>query len=685
MRIRTGVLLCLFPALLPAAHPALLPKPQKVVYREGVLAVRDLSIAFASAPAAEEKFAASQLASLLAARAGRPIRVEGVGAGPRHIVLRRTGAAEPLPAKDEKPGPQSREAYRLSVSAKGVELSARTSAGVFYAAQTLAQLVEGAGDRAALPFVEIEDWPSLAYRGVMMDLSHGGLPTVAEVERQIDFLARWKGNQYYFYSELSIELKGYPLINPTARYSQQQVRRIVAYARQRHVDVVPCLEFYGHLHDLFRLERYADLAALPHGGELNPRNPKMQKMVEDWVAQMAALFPSPWLHIGLDEPWELERAGSAAAGGVEPGQLYLEQLNRVSAWARSHGKRVLFWADVAAGAALFEKYPQLATQLPPDTVPVPWHYNVEKDYNRMLAPFSKAKVPQVVGTGIWAWDTIAPDYHVTFQNIDGFLADGKRHGTLGIVNTNWSDDAQILYRTTLPGIAYGAAASWQESPLARDRFFADYAALYYDPRIAADVGEALTSLTAASRSINAALGGESMFRLWDDPLAPERLARVRGRLADLRQARLSAEDAQERLLRAIATSGDTFSLPSLLLAAKLIDYAGMKFLYAVEIADAYAKFATSRTRSDLYFWTDRQAASRNHSRMSDLMDLSGELREEYRKAWLQEFAEYRLAAALGRFDGELQYWRRLQARFWELKRTFREKAEPPTLESLRPQ
>ena len=135
----------------------------------------------------------------------------------------------------------------------------------------------------------------------------------AEIKRQIDFLARWKGNQYYFYSELSIELKGYPLINPGARYTQEQVREIIRYARERHVDVVPCLEFYGHLHDLFRIERYGDLAALPHGGDLNPRDPRMQRMVEDWVGQMAALFPSPWFHIGLDEPWELERAGSAAA------------------------------------------------------------------------------------------------------------------------------------------------------------------------------------------------------------------------------------------------------------------------------------------------------------------------------------------------------------------------------------
>jgi hypothetical protein len=410
----------------------------------------------------------------------------------------------------------------------------------------------------------------------------------------------------------------------------------------------------------------------------------MQKIVEDWVGQMTALFPSPWFHIGLDEPWELERAGSAAAGGVEPGKLYLEHLTRMSELVRARGKRVLFWADVAAGAALFEKYPQLAQQLPPETVPVPWHYNDEKDYTRMLEPFSRNKVPQVVGTGIWAWDTIVPNFARTFRNIDGFLRDGRKHGTLGICNTNWSDDAQVLYRMTLPGIAYGAAASWQPGPMARDRFMRDYAAIQYPAKVAAEVGPALEFLTAAEESIIAALGAEDMFRMWDDPLTPERLQRIRTRMADLRKARLAAEDAQERLQRALAAGGDSYSIASLLLGARLIDYAGMKFIYAVEIEEGIAKLGEKPTRADMGFWFDRQIGSRNHSRVGDMMDTIKELREHYRQAWLQEYTTYRMDAALGRFDAEYEYWRKVQARTWEIRRTFREGNPAPKIESLRP-
>jgi hexosaminidase len=117
-----------------------------------------------------------------------------------------------LPEVSEKDGKSSREHYKLTVSGKGVRVEAETSAGLYYAVQTLRQLVTGVGKTAFVPGVVIEDRPRLTYRGVMMDFAHGGLPTVAEVKKQIDFLALWKTNQYYFYNEVSIELKGYPTV-----------------------------------------------------------------------------------------------------------------------------------------------------------------------------------------------------------------------------------------------------------------------------------------------------------------------------------------------------------------------------------------------------------------------------------------------------------------------------------------
>ena len=292
-------------------HNPLLPAPQEIHYAAGELSVPGLSICFASAPGSEDRFAASELAAALAARADASIPILESGRCEHGILLERTGGIDPLPVPGEQTGPDSREAYSLKITSEGATVSARSSAGLYYAIQTLGQLVEGSGAGAVLPVVEIKDWPALAYRGVMVDMSHGALPTEKEVERQLEFMACWKANQYYFYSEDSIELKGYPLFNPGGRFSQEEVRRIIAYGRARHIDVIPCLELYGHQHDLFRVEKYAELADMPHGVEFDPRNSQVNSLLTDWVTQLAQLFPSPFVHIGFDEAFQIEHGRPA--------------------------------------------------------------------------------------------------------------------------------------------------------------------------------------------------------------------------------------------------------------------------------------------------------------------------------------------------------------------------------------
>ncbi len=661
----------------------MLPRPQKIQHGKGRFELGSAVIRFASSPGAEDRFAAQELSDLLSARLGKKLPIAEQNSAGRQILLNRTGAADPLPGPNEKPGPESREAYTLKIAPTGVEIRAKSSAGIFYGIQTVRQLVEGAGNKAFLPEVEIQDWPSLSYRGLMMDLSHGPMPTEDEIKRQIDFLSIWKGNQYYFYSEATIEFKGYPLINPGARYTQDQVRRIVEYARLRHVDVVPCMEFYGHLHDVFRLERYSRMSALPYGGEINPRRADVRAMLKDWVAQMAALFPSPWFHVGFDEPWELERAGSDGSG-ADPKKLYTDVLKEVADTLRQRGKEVLFWADLNSGAELFNRYPDLLSLLPPNVIAVPWYYDADLDFNRMVEPFAKTKIPQVIGTGIWAWDELVPNFEVTFSNVNGFLDAGRKHGILGIVATNWSDSAQVIFRMTRPGIAYSAAAAWQTELIDRDRFFADYAAALYPPAAAADAAAALKALNAAQQKLMAALGRETAFRFWDDPLAPVVLDRIEKRRDELHDCRLLAEEAQERFDRALEAAPNDPGLSSLRLASRMLDYAGMKFLYAADLASFFPKMGPRPSSEDVEFYLGRQASTRNHSRFADLMDTISGMREDYRQAWEAEYTSYRKQAALGRWDAEYEYWRRLQARLWEFMAQFKDHDPLPPLQSFRP-
>jgi hypothetical protein len=665
-----------------AAHRAILPTPQKLTYGAGAFRLGGARIGFAHAPAAEDRFAARQLAGCLQEATGTPVAVASSGAAA--IVLERTGAVAALPLREEKPGPESRESYRISITAKGVRVKAPSSAGLYYAVQTLRQMVEGSRGGAVLPAAEIHDWPLLAYRGYMMDLSHGSLLKEEEIKRQIDFLARWKANQYFFYSEFTIELKGHPLINPGARYSQEQVARIIEYARERHVDVVPCLEYFGHMHDLFRIEKYADLAFLPHGDDINPRNPKVKALLEDWIGQMAKLFPSPWFHAGLDEPFELEAIGSKAAGGVEPGKLYQELLLGVAEIVRKNNKRFLFWADVDAGARIFEKYPNLVTQLPPDAVPVPWYYWHRPNYESFFKPFGAARIPVVAAPGINIYTDLFPDYTVMMHNIDGFVGDGLKYGAFGVLNTGWTDDAQTIYRMAWPGLAYGALVGWQSVPVDRARFFTQYAAQFHGQANAEAIGRAIQALAESRDAYRRSTRGATIWAFWANPFEPETLKLAEAHREDLRQTRLKAEEALELLLPILEKEKDTAFLTPFRLAAEMLDYAGQRQIYALEFQDFF-RIIQGKSGKDMErgLYLGLEMSEQDHSRTADLMDAISGMKESYRQAWLNEATEYRLGSALGRWDAEYEFWRRMQQNI----RQFRASgavADENTLQSLVP-
>jgi hypothetical protein len=605
-------------------------------------------------------------------------RARTAAAIPLRIVQQEGGA---LPGVDDHAGANMRESYTLSVTRNRVEITGRSSAAVFYAVQTLRQLIEGTPAAPSLPLVEITDWPSLPYRGFMMDMSHGGVPTLDEAERQVDELSRWKANQYFFYVETNLRLKGYPLLAQDSDWTSDDIHKLVDYARQRHIDVVPCVELYGHLHDVFRLEAYSDMAALPHGGEANPSNADVQKLLEDWLRQYAVMFPSPWLHIGFDEPFELERAGSRAAGGVPPDVLWLRHLQHLAAVTNALGKRPLFWADIDEGAYIFNKYPGLAAGLPKGAIAAPWFYDARPNYDNLLDLFAANHVPVLVAAGISDWDNITPDFDSTFINIDGFLAAGRKANALGLLNTVWSDSALALHREATPAFAYGAVAAWQSQPVDRAHFFADFARLRYAAPIAERIAAALNALTQSQTLLREALGSETSFRMWDDPFEANTLAHAIGSAEKLRAARLAAESAQKSLLEAAALAPAPQAaddIRSLGLAARMLDYTGMKFLYAVEIAQGFDALPAHPSYADVHYLR-RESAARNHSRVDDLLDISGDLQQQYRVEWLQQYKPYRLQTALTRWQAEQLYWRHFQASVWTVGRNFKEGDPRPTI------
>ena len=181
---------------------------------------------------------------------------------------------------------ESDEGYRLSVTPAAVTLAASAPAGLFYGLQTLNQLLPVADDDAwSMPAVEIEDAPRFRYRGMHLDVGRHFFP-VEFVKKYIDLLAMYKMNTFHWHltedQGWRIEIKRYPRLTEVRAYraetvleknfdpyvgdgqahggfyTQDEVREVVAYARDRYITVIPEIEMPGH--STAALAAYPELA-----------------------------------------------------------------------------------------------------------------------------------------------------------------------------------------------------------------------------------------------------------------------------------------------------------------------------------------------------------------------------------------------------------------------------------------
>jgi hypothetical protein len=253
-----------------------------------------------------------------------------------------------------------------------------------------------------------------------------------------------------------------------------------------------------------------------------------------------------------------------------------------------------------------------------------------------------------------------------------------------MLNTTWADSQQTIYRLTYPGIAFGAAAAWQPEPVNTNSFFRDYCAVVYPAPAAAEISTSLEELSTVEEIFEQVLHNDTQSAFWADPLAPGHLKMLQAGEVQVRRARLLAESAQERVQRAMRISSDP-TLKSLLLAARLFDYLGMKSLYAVEWADYFRQLKENPSKELVQLYIGNQMNSTTYGMLTDLREMISELREQYREAWLDEATPFRLQSALYRWDAEWNYWTAMQRLLREQVLHGWKEGEPfPPLETIRP-
>jgi hexosaminidase len=642
--------------------------------------------------AAEDATAAEDLKAWLAGvgvtvNAGAPstILVVRYGSALSKSIYRDSGAGVPEMPEEMKP-----EGYAIIPDGKGLAVTAASDAGIFYALQTVKQMVTGYGAAAVLHTAKIRDWPAMKYRGLQDDLSRGPVTTLEFEKKLIRTMAAYKINLYSPYFEHTQAYASNPLIGPPGgTISAADAEALVAYAKPYHVMIVPEQEAFGHLRHALVVEQYQALAETPHGAVLAPGNPGSLTLIKQEFTELAKLYPGPFLHVGADETVDLgvgQTKADVDARGLAT--VYLDFMQQIQTTLKPLNRRLLFWGDIAQDSPAQVK--ALPQSFKDGTIAIAWQYNPQpKGFAKYLAPFTSAGFETWVSPSVNNFRVVYPDNNLALYNIQEFTRDGQKMGSTGQLNTIWNDDGEGLINQDWYGILFGAAAAWQKGESSVETYQASYGEVFHGDTTGA-LDQAQREIMAAHALLKAGPAEVNATNLvfWLDPWSKDG-QRIGGllqpNLHDLRmhaeaaltliaQARAAAgvravapvDEAGPTMYDAVkfgaATSGlrEPDAVDAMELGARRMDFIGLKFQLADEMAAAYGRaYADSLS-------TDRKTRGSVSRELSDLNGVNGRLqdmrdgytllRDMYESAWLRSNRPYWLRNVLEQYDYVTQMW-----------------------------
>jgi hexosaminidase len=261
------------------------------------------------------------------------------------------------------------ESYTLEVGAQHAVLAARTEVGIIRGLETFLQLVQGDREGWSLPLVSIADRPRFPWRGLLIDVSRHWEPP-AVIERNLDAMAAVKLNVLHWHLSddqgFRVESRRYPLLQDSGSdgsyYTQERVRAIVAYARDRGIRVVPEFDMPAHTQSWF--VGYPRYASAPgpyhvarefgvHDAVFDPTREEVYRFIEGFVAEMAALFPDAYWHVGGDEANGKQWSANPAVQAFiqrrdlkDNAGLQAHFNRRLRQILTRHGKRMVGWDEI---------------------------------------------------------------------------------------------------------------------------------------------------------------------------------------------------------------------------------------------------------------------------------------------------------------------------------------------------
>lgn len=364
VRFVPAVFLACLAAAAAGAVPALMPWPAHVAWRDGALPITAaFRVRIDGHDDARLRAGVGRALDRLEKRTALDFGPRFIGAGGA-LVIACAAPGSPIPQLGDD------ESYILEVSPDGAVLRAPNVVGALRGLETFLQLVEGRGAPGfAAASVAIRDAPRFPWRGLMIDVARHFQPP-AVLHRNLDAMAAVKLNVLHLHltddQGFRIESRRHPELHAVSAaegvLTQEQIRALLAAAAERGIRVVP--EFDVPSHTTAWLVSHPEIASAPgpHAvarrwgvldDVMDPTRPETLALLESFFAEMAALFPDPFFHIGGDENNGKQWNASARIqdfkrqhGLADNEALHAWFNQKLAAMLARHGKRMVGWDEV---------------------------------------------------------------------------------------------------------------------------------------------------------------------------------------------------------------------------------------------------------------------------------------------------------------------------------------------------
>jgi hypothetical protein len=410
-----------------------------------------------------------------------------------------------------------------------------------------------------------------------------------------------------------------------------------AYCRQRHVELVPNLQSFGHQRHLLSLPQYSHLDEVGRRWSLTPARDETYRLLDDLYADFLPAFSSTSLNVDCDETWDLGTGQSRElADRSGKGRVYLQHILRLRELAAKHGRHIMLWADV------LHHYPELVPELPDDVLLLDWEYEAAEAYPSTVA-LGKSGRPFWVCPGTSSWNTLFPRLDNALGNIRNFVRDGLQNGASGMLLTDWGDYGhyQPLALSWYPYL-FGAATAWTGAQTTQQEFDAAFAPLFLGQTPESAVLSAMLRLGRAVTAPTLGLRNRSAIALalFEDPLNGSVAAS-----ADP-QALVEVEAAATNAISAFATLSAAPLRQDYGFTARLIAFAASKTLQAQALRRTLASLPDSPSdRPDALARLDAAIVSLARDR-----DRVPALRAEFQTCWLRHARRSEIHLTLEHFD-----------------------------------